>query len=361
MTANENGQTCTICKQPIVIGEQISWNRRGETGRYHTACKANPANPAGSDDVLGAVLARTIEPYLTITRDEITEELDARMDEKIASAIAEMPKEIKTVYIQSGTTIGTIDGHKHEHFDTLVKLINMRDPKTGHRKNVYAWGEAGSGKSTAALKVAGLLNLPFYYIALQAQLNGSAIMGYMDGHGNYRETDFYRAYKYGGIFLLDELELGSDNMLASLNGALANGHAAFPCGRVERHPDFICIATGNTPGLGATVMYSARRALDGSTRDRFAFLEWNTDETLEYQLASQYFTRSDAWVKWVRNVRSLQAEFPKLTATQRASVEGSQLLANGFTALESAHMWVFRGTDKVAVNSILARFPLPTF
>ena len=31
MIANENGQTCIICKQSILIGDEISWNRRGES------------------------------------------------------------------------------------------------------------------------------------------------------------------------------------------------------------------------------------------------------------------------------------------------------------------------------------------
>lgn len=354
MIANENGQTCIVCKQSIQIGEEISWNRRGETGRYHTACKTTVA-PVGSDAVLGAVLAKTIEPFLTITRDEITEELDARLTEKIAEALANLPKETTTVYIQSGRTIGTIDGRQHEHFSLLVQLVSMR-------KSVYLWGEAGSGKSTAAKKIAGLLDLPYYYLGLQAQMTESRLMGYMDATGRYVESDFFKAYATGGIFLLDELELGSGNLLGSLNGALANGSASFPCGRIERHADFVCIATGNTPALGATVMYSDRRALDGSVRDRFCFIEWNTDQVLEHHLASQMFDQSAVWVDWIQKIRPLIAKnLPKIPCTQRASIDGSQLLAAGLSSSVVANMLVFRGADKTSVDSILASYPLPTF
>jgi MoxR-like ATPase len=230
------------------------------------------------------------------------------------------------------------------------------------RENVYLWGEAGSGKSTAAKTIADGASLPFYYLGLQAQMTESRLMGYMDANGNYVQSDFYKAYSSGGIFLLDELELASGNLLGSLNGALANGHASFPCGLVARHADFICIATGNTPALGATVQFSDRRALDGAVRDRFHFVQWDTDETLERQLAAQHFGQSDSWVTWVRNVRQFcKASHPKMTATQRASIKGAQLLARGMNPASVANMLVFRGYDETSVRSILSSYPLPMF
>jgi len=296
-----------------------------------------------------------VQPFLTVQRDEITAELEEFVSERISTAFAELPKEIKTVYIQNGQTLGTIEGNKHEQFDLVVRLI-------AKRKNVYLWGEAGSGKSTAAKQIAELLGLPFYYLGLQAQMTESRLMGYPNAHGEYIPTDFYRAYSTGGVFLLDELELGSGNLLGSLNGALANGHAAFPCGLTERHPDFICIATGNTPALGASIQFSDRRALDSSVRDRFHFVQWDTDETLERQLSSTRFDNSDAWVTWVRNVREFaKITHPKLTCTQRASIEGSELLSIGISPRDCANMLVFRGYDVHSVNSILAHHPLPIY
>ena len=146
------------------------------------------------------------------------------------------------------------------------------------------------------------------------------------------------------------------------NGALANGRASFPCGITNRHPDFICIATGNTPALGQTIQYSDRKALDGSVRDRFRFVQWDTDATLEHHLASQKFEHSESWVNWVRNVREFcKAAHPKLTCTQRASIEGAEDLAAGMNVQAVADMHVFRGYDPLAVRSILASYPLPTF
>ena len=344
MIANETG-TCVICNGAIQIGDDISWNRRGDSGRYHVACKANRppmARESAANDSLAAVLAASVQPYLTIQRDEITAEMEEFVSQRIDQALANLPKEVKTVYIQSGKTIGSVEGTKHEHFNLLVSLVSIR-------KNVYLWGEAGSGKSSAARQIADLLGLPFYYLGLQAQMSEPRLMGYQDAHGNYVPSDFYRAYSGGGIFLLDELELGSGNLLGSLNGALANGSASFPCGQVKRHPDFICIATGNTPALGATVQFSDRRALDGSVRDRFLFIEWNTDETLERQLASQRFDNSDAWVSWVRNVRELcKHAHPKVTCTQRASIDGAELLACGIPVQTIAQLWTRDRSGRIA-------------
>ncbi|HEY2351976.1 MAG TPA: AAA family ATPase, partial [Candidatus Acidoferrum sp.] len=351
------------CKLAIQLGEEISWNRRGESGRYHTSCKATqpaPIQPIQGSDPLAAILAGSLQPYLSIQREEITEELDARISERINEALATLPKETSTVYFQNGQHIGTIDGLKHELFDEVCMLVSMR-------KSVFLWGEAGSGKSTAAKKMADLLGLPFYYVALQAQMTASVLMGYVDAHGEYVESDLYRAYTQGGVFLLDELALGSGNLLGSLNGALANGHASFPRGRnsgglVKRHADFICIATDNTPGTGATIQFSDRRALDNSVRDRFHFIEWNTDKRMELALAKAIFDRSEAWVKWVQDVRQLATNrYPKLVCTQRASLEGCELLAAGLQPARVAEMLVFRGADRTTVGAILAAHPLPLY
>lgn len=357
MLAREN-TNCLICGEAITAGvDEVSWARRGENqGKvYHTTCKSESPTPTPATVTNGdglALLANILQPYLKIQREEITEELDERINAAVAAAIESA--KTKTVYIQAGKTIGTIEGSKHEHFDLVAELVSLRE-------DVYLWGEAGSGKSTAARQIAELFNLPFYYLALQAQMTESRIMGYMMGE-HFVETDFFRAYKNGGVFLLDELDLGNGNMLGALNGALANGDASFPCGKVKRHPDFICIATGNTCGIGATVAFSDRKNLDGAVRDRFTFVQWDTDKALELQIAAAYFEHSDKWAKWVQSVREfVKAPHPKLNVTQRATVKGCKYLALGKPVEWVAESLVFKGYDRVVVNQVLNRFPLPSF
>ena len=93
--------------------------------------------------------------------------------------------------------------------------------------------------------------MPHGYIALTAQTSESRLFGYMDATGNYVKTRFYDCYVDGGVFVIDEADNASANLLTALNGALANGTGAFPCGNMKRHPDFVCLATGNTSGWGA--------------------------------------------------------------------------------------------------------------
>ena len=371
MLAREN-VTCFQCSEVIRAGiDERKYARRGEhVGKsFHEHCYSVffesesaliQTQPNTNGDGLAAILATTLQPYLTLQREEITEELESRIQEIVEDAIANIPKQIQTVYIQHGETLGTVDGHKHEHYDLLVRLVQKR-------KHIYLYGEAGSGKSSVARQIAKMLKLDFRYLALQAQMQESRIMGYVSPITNkYVASDFYRCYVNGGVFLLDELELGNDNLIASLNGALANKQCAFPTGEngegglQNMHPDFVCIATGNTAGYGADITYSARRALDGSTRDRFCYLQWDTDKTLEKQLAGQYGSHAEAWARWVQNMRELAKTVArKLVISQRASIEGADLLASGFSVAQCADMLVFRGIDANTKQNLLASYPLP--
>jgi MoxR-like ATPase len=365
---------CKTCGQPIAVGTEITWARRGQhKGTHHATCyqpqtpttkpesietkteDAIETQPVSASNSLEEMLAKRLEPFISIQRDEMTAELEEKLAQMIEESLANLPKQTKTVYIQQGRTIGESTELQHEHFELLVKLVSARC-------NVFLWGEAGSGKSSAAYEISKILSIPFYYLALQAQTPESRLMGYMDANGNYVKTDFYRAYSGGGIFLLDELALGNGNLLGSLNGALANGRASFPCGIVERHPDFICIATDNTPGLGATKAYCDRRALDASVRDRFYSVQWDTDKTLEHALAARHFEHAPKWVNWIQAIReAAKIVSPSLIVTQRASIEGSRMLAAGLEVASVAEGMVFRGFDRVSVGALLARHPLPTF
>lgn len=362
---------CKTCGNTIAIGDEITWARRGQhKGTHHAACyqpqtktesietsepNHSPVTPIDSaNDSLERMLAKRIEPFIAIQRDEITAELEEKLAEMILDSIANLQKEQSTVYVQKGETLGTVNGPKHEHFDLLVQLIALRKP-------IYLWGEAGSGKSTAPRHIATMLGLPFEYIAIQAQMQESRLLGYMYGE-TYIETAFYRAYKNGGVFLIDELELGSGNLLGVLNGALANRQCAFPCGLVEQHPDFICIATGNTPANGADVAYSDRRKLDQSVRNRFAFVQWDTDKTLETHLATSVFQHGAKWASWVQGVRAYaKKNVPNLVVTQRDTITGAEYLSAGLKLDTVISMVVWRGIDQTTINAITSQHPIPVF
>jgi MoxR-like ATPase len=56
-------------------------------------------------------------------------------------------------------------------------------------------------------------------------------------------------------------------------------------GNVKAHPNFRLIAAGNTPGMGATDMFTERQALDAATLDRFVVFKFDYDPRIEELLA----------------------------------------------------------------------------
>ena len=113
------------------------------------------------------------------------------------------------------------------------------------------------------------------------------LTGFVDANGHYVETSFYKAFKNGGVFFLDELDGSAPEALININTALANKYFDFPgVGRVEAHKNFRCIAAGNTVCTGATEEYTGRFALDAASMDRFYFIHIDYSERIEKALAA---------------------------------------------------------------------------
>ena len=105
--------------------------------------------------------------------------------------------------------------------------------------------------------------------------------------GNYQETQFYKAFTQGGLFMLDEMDASIPEVLVILNAAIANRYFDFPApiGYVEAHPDFRVIAAGNTTGHGADFEYVGRNQLDGASLDRFAIVKIDYSKAIEDSVA----------------------------------------------------------------------------
>ena len=165
-----------------------------------------------------------------------------------------------------------VTGTFHEAFPTVVKLVNMDLP-------VYLSGEAGTGKNVICKQVAEALNIPFYFTNAVTQEH--KLTGFIDAGGHYHETQFYKAFKDGGLFFLDELDASIPEVLIILNAAIANRYFDFPTGKVTAHKDFRLIAAGNTFGTGADNVYSGRYNLDGASIDRFNVIPIKYSDKIE--------------------------------------------------------------------------------
>lgn len=169
-------------------------------------------------------------------------------------------------------------GILHEKFDTVLKFVANNEP-------VFLTGPAGSGKNVICKQVAEALGLKFYFT--NAVTQEYKLTGFTDAMGNYQETQFYKAFTQGGVFMLDEMDASIPEVLVILNAAIANRYFDFPApiGYVEAHPDFRVIAAGNTTGHGADYEYVGRNQLDAASLDRFAVIQIGYSATIENSVA----------------------------------------------------------------------------
>ena len=176
--------------------------------------------------------------------------------------------EFKTV---NGVT--KVEGIQHKKFDMICQLVYNNLP-------CYLWGPAGTGKTEMVRSVAKALGLEYYQAAKVTEV--FTLTGFVDANGQYVESDFYRAFTKGGVFLFDEMDASDEESLVAFNAAISQRCFSFPgIGMKEAHPDFRVVGAGNTGGTGATEEYTGRRSLDASTLNRFFYVEIDNDEGLE--------------------------------------------------------------------------------
>lgn len=224
-------------------------------------------------DALGALagLFAGIENNVTA---KVMQQVNAAITDIIAK---QAPRRVEHVITLPDGTENTVkDQILHPKFDTVLKKVAMGDA-------VYMYGPAGSGKNILAQQVAKALGLDFYYCSTITQ--EYKLEGFIDAGGVYHETEFYRAFKNGGLFMLDEMDASCPEALIILNNALEQGYFTFPCGVVKAHENFRCIAAGNTCGHGATVEFNGRMKIDEATLNRFSIEFMGYDERIELACA----------------------------------------------------------------------------
>jgi len=242
-------------------------------------------------------------------------------------------------------------GLQHKFFPQLLQLATAR-------LNVWLYGPAGTGKTSAAKAVADALELPFGFVAFSRQSSKGDLFGIRDARGEYHESQFVRVYRDGGVILLDEIDCANDNVLKSLNAALDNGFAVTPDGVIEKHADCIVIAGANTVGNGADAEYSAAQQIDASTLDRFFFLHWPVDEAFEAALigaakadeSADTLRGSDVPTKeqWLHVVRSARrnGSANRVWISSRAVRDGAKLIGAGVCLKDLCTGLIWRGHAK---------------
>jgi hypothetical protein len=247
--------------------------------------------------------------------------------------------------------VGKVEGVTHQMFPKVLAAVQRG-------VNVYLPGPPGTGKSHMVQQVAEALDIPFGVTSFSPMSTESKLLGFRSATGDTVRTVWRDRYEFGGGMLMDELDNANGAVIAVLNGGLANGFMEFPDGVVDRHKDFVCIATANTLGTGPTAEFAGRQKLDPATLNRFVKIFIDTDESMEDSIVRGMLgdTTADAWLKKVRHVRRAVADLRiKHFVTMRDSINGARLIAPGagkFSQVEALHHTVLAVLPDETVDKI---------
>lgn len=284
-----------------------------------------------------------MDPFSMLVKqvtDAVLGQIKPMLEEVAKNQTSNKVEHVHTIKVNDMTT--KIEGLTHPKFERVLKYV-------ANHHNVYLYGPAGSGKNVICEQVAQALGVPFYY--QNTIITKFDVTGYKNAAGEFEETEFYKAWTQGGVFMLDEADNACAEALVTLNAALANGYYSFPgIGRVECSPNFYCVAAGNTNGQGATDEYCGRYKMDESSRDRFAFVDIDYNPEIEEGICGGHTDALD----FVRELRGICKE-------QRIS------LICGYRAIKNLTMFydddaaaiiddfILKGAEKDTVREIARR------
>lgn len=220
--------------------------------------------------------------------ESVTAGLAKRMTEHSAELKAEILAQMETraprlIEVKANGETVKLEGTQHPMFEKVLKLVSAG-------LNVMLTGAAGTGKTHLAEQVAKALGRNYGAIHCTAGASESQLMGWLlpsdGGKFEYQAAPFVDLYEQGNsIFLFDEMDAADPNFLLVANGALANGHIHIAQRRhnpsAKRGENVGLMATTNTFGTGADMVYAGRNQLDGATLDRWYIVHIDYQTQLE--------------------------------------------------------------------------------
>jgi hypothetical protein len=287
---------------------------------------------------LGTVVNEAIDKKLeTLDIESQIKELLGAVAQKASKVI-----EVKVDGKEDGVKLNLV----HKQFEQLLKTVSIQGI------NTLLTGGAGLSKSTAVMQVAKALQLEYRSISFSNQTTKTDLLGFVDANGVYKRSSFIQAFEEGMVFLADEMDACSSNVLVLLNSAIANGVITTPDNRlIEAHENFRFVGTANTNLRGQNNGYVARNKLDSATIDRFTVIEWLLDEDLESKI-----TDNDGWVEIVRSCRTIAKDnLDGIEITPRSSYDGAKLLKAGFDIDEVIQMTIVKGLGKDEAKTLTGK------
>lgn len=178
----------------------------------------------------------------------------------------------------------------HEHSrDLVVWFIAPPSP-------IYVCGPAGGGKSSSINQLAARLNYPVFEVTGHNRLEFQDLVGHhtvQNGNMTFEYGPLALAMKYGGLLLLNELDLLEPSTATGLNGILDGQPLCIPENSGELvvpHEMFRFAATANTNGgSDETGLYQGTLRMNLALMDRFTVCEVGYPKPeAELQLLAKY-------------------------------------------------------------------------
>lgn len=276
-----------------VIHEALGEVPAPQQEQRHMEQQPQQSAPAQND--AAAQLVAAVRALSSASADEATvrrivqEQIDA-----LASRIE--PRVVHHVLRDPDTV--TMDEHMHPLFPKALRLVNAGLP-------VMLVGPAGCGKTHLASQIARALGVSFGSISMTAGVSESQLVGWLlpvgeAGRFDYVPAPFVSLYESGNsLFLFDEVDAADPNLLLVLNSAIANGELSVPQRHsapvVKRGDRALLMASANTYGTGADMVYAGRSALDGATLDRWYQLRMDYDARFEASIAGTSAPHVPEW------------------------------------------------------------------
>ena len=157
--------------------------------------------------------------------------------------------------------------------DVIVWFISPSDP-------LYLFGPTGSGKTSLIKQLAAKLNYPVFEITGHSRLEFPDMVGHFsvdNGNMKFQYGPLALAMRFGGVFVLNEIDLLDPATAAGLNTILDGAPLCIPENNgelIKPHPNFRFAATANTNGgSDDTGLYQGTLRQNLALMDRFVLCE----------------------------------------------------------------------------------------